>query len=218
MKPILLACAASLLLSQPARAVELVPFWEQQRQKFIDLSAMACEGDSAALAQIKWHIAEEENPVAMNSFAWMMGREGCPGYGTDVETQANIFRRSAELGYPVGAHNYAINLMEGDGVERDWDLAYAYFVTAFEGGYHKSAATLAEELARGEHMARDLEDAEFWLWEAEHAELDSALIEKARAAIAEAQGESGGAPDFSGLAEMDDDAFDLWLGGLGRGD
>ena len=99
----------------PAHAEELSYELQKERSYYSKLSSDACEGDSIAYMTLKTDAVDDDNPVAMNSLAWLYLTENCVFENQGVAYAVALQLESADAGYPIAINNYANRLMKGHG-------------------------------------------------------------------------------------------------------
>ena len=67
-----------------------------------------------------------------------------PGWSQDYKKAAQLWRQSALKGVPSSQFMLGVMLMEGQGTDRDYVEAYAWFKLASQGGYKLATDTLIE--------------------------------------------------------------------------
>lgn len=161
-------------------------FWQPAREKFNQMSDEACEGNGRAFRELMQAAIMEEHPVAQNDLAWVFATERCQYFADDIEAVADLQRQAADAGYPVAQNNVGVKYMEGDGVERNPDLAIDYFEAAMRAGYGEAAAMLGIYFAEGIHVVQNIARADLLLEDAYALGADQDMMDRLAAALEKA--------------------------------
>jgi len=148
-RSVVAALAIATALGAPAAAQPFFDEWGAANDYFIGLSQLACDGQAALEGVLIDFAAVQQDPVAWNYLGMlrvqqMRGRCDIHAVEPSNATVIEALRQSAELGFPIGMHNYANALLEGQfGVELDVPAAIGWLEAALAGGYAPSGGTLA---------------------------------------------------------------------------
>lgn len=88
--------------------------------------------------------ADGGSALAQTRLAWIL--DGA----NDDERAVDLYRAAAEQGYTPGMHGLGEMYAKGEGVEKDVELAVAWFTKAAEGGYDKALRLLIAAYENGE--------------------------------------------------------------------
>ena len=126
-----------------------------------------------------------------------------PAIPPDEARVARLMRQAATNGHPPGMADYGMLVYQGAGVPRDIDAAATWFRQSAEAGDAEGMFLWAFTLAKGEGVAQDFEESYYWLLrsgesgvadydaarsqlrERLEANVDSAVLERARARLAQ---------------------------------
>ena len=109
--------------------VKAVPFDEIVAKPALE----ACTADLAA---------NPANPRLMHNHARVLDK-----IGRDAEAVA-LYRKAAELGFPPSQNGLAVMLMNGEGVDRDFEAALVWLARAAAQGYRQSIANYTADMGK----------------------------------------------------------------------
>ncbi len=148
-----------LIAGHGAWAEKLSDKWQPARDHFNKLSDDACDGDAMAMNVLLMETYNDNDPVAKSNFVWVYETDRC-GYNDMSRSElTDLERQAADAGYPIAQNNFAIDLLEGKGVEVDPQRALEYFSRAASAGYGLAAVTYANYVLDGEHYPFDIKKA-----------------------------------------------------------
>lgn len=127
--PVLTALTA--LLSLPALADPLPPYWQDDRDFFNEIAEAACVGsaDDSDFDRLITAAIQEANAPAMIALRWMVLSESCVQYNPDGDLLTNSLMEMAALqAYPIAQSNLAGSYLHGYyGIEQNPDEAEALY-------------------------------------------------------------------------------------------
>ncbi|WP_127113913.1 sel1 repeat family protein [Shimia sediminis] len=147
-----------------AANAEISKFWQEVSKEPRELARAACNnGETAARDRLYDMAFNDLNPAAMHSWAWMISGPECAFHTGEGPEVSQIYLHASEYNFPASLMVTGFRFLQGYHAEKNVERGLTFITRAVNGGYGMAAIHAANAYIDGKYVARDLDEADYWL-------------------------------------------------------